>query len=186
MLLILLLATAKKARRGGQAALFVTGLGLSQILLEQMRRDDFVRLNHFVRFSQIAALLSLIAVLVLFMHRRRPERKLVIASWIELVFASLSITFAEFVFQKPQYTEVLYVFAALAAVGIAVLLKMYGMKCRLPFSLVLIAGTAALLGIYIADQWTDNTGMLYGFMAIALTAIGLIIWVNRPKIPQES
>ena len=186
VLLILLLVYAGNARRGKQTALFVTGLGLSQILLEQMRRDDFVRLNPFVRFTQIAALLSLIAVLILFLIRRRPEWKQVAASFIELVFASLSITFAEFVFQKPQYTELLYIFSGLTAVGIAVLLRLYRVGFFLPVSLIVLAATGALLGVYIADEWYDNTGLLYGFMAVSVVVIGLIIYINTPKAENKT
>ena len=146
-----------------------------------MRRDDFVRLNPFVRFTQIAALLSLIAVLFLFVYRVRPGWKKVTASFIELTFASLTVVFAEFVFQKPQFTEILYVFAALSAAGIVFLLWQYRAKFRIPFAVFILAATGALLGVYIADQWTDNTWLLYGFMAVALTAIGLIIFLNAPR-----
>ena len=180
VLLILLLVFAGKVRRGMQTALFVTGLGLSQILLEQMRRDDFVRLNPFVRFTQIAALLSLIAVLILFVYRRRPGCKYVAASFTEMTFASLAIVFAEFVFQKPQYTELLYVFAGLTAAGMVVLLWMYRARFRVPSALLILASTGALLGVYIADEWYDNTWLLYGFIAVALTVIGMTIALNAP------
>ena len=181
LLLILLLICARKARRGKQTALFVTGLGLSQILLEQMRRDDFVRLNPFVRFTQIAALLSLIAVLILFVYRLRPGWKHIFFSFAELAFASLALVFAEFVFQKPQFTALLYVFAGLTAVGMAVLSRMYQSKCMLAAALLNI-GTGLLLGYYMADNWFDNTWLLYGFMTAALAAIGLTISLNAPFV----
>ena len=181
LVLLVLLLCARRARRGKQTAVLVTGLGLSQILLEQMRRDDFVRLNPFVRFTQIAALLSLIAVLVLFVYRRRPGWGKILASFAELTFASLAIVFAEFVFQKPQFTTLLYVFAILTAVGMAAVLWMYRAKARIPFALFMLASTGALLGIYMADEWYDNTWLLYGFMAVALVAIGLTLFLNRPE-----
>ena len=185
ILLVLLFLCARKARRGKQTALFVSGLGLGQILLEQMRRDDFVRLNPFVRFTQIAALLSLIAVLILFVLRSRPGRVRIIASFAELVFASLAIVFSEFVFQKPQFTTLLYVFAGLTAAGMVAVLWMYRTKLRIPFSLLMLASTGALLGVYIADEWYDNTWLLYGFMAVALVAIGLTVFLNAPKYGTE-
>ena len=183
VLLVLLFVCARKARRGKQTALFVTGLGLSQILLEQMRRDDFVRLNPFVRFSQIAALLSLVAVLILFVYRTRPGWPRTAASFIELTFASLAVVFAEFVFQKPQFTELLYVFAGLTAAGMLAVLFMYPAKARLriPAAVFMLASTGALLYVYMADEWYDNTWLLYGFMAVALAAIGLTIFLNAPK-----
>ena len=178
ILLALLLVRARKAMRGEQTVYFVTILGTTQILLEQFRRDDFVRLNPFVRFTQIAALLSLIAVLVLLVCRHRPGKKRIAASFAELVFASLSIVFAEFVFEKPQFRVLLYIFAALSAVGFAVLLRMYGSRFRLPASVLMLGGTAALLAVHIADQWISDAGLLYGLMALALVALGSIIFLN--------
>lgn len=190
VLLVLLFVCGKKARRGKQAALFVTGLGLSQILLEQMRQDDFVRLNPFVRFTQIAALLSLIAVLVLFVYRTRPGWMRILACFMELVFASLSIVFAEFVFQKPQFTTLLYVFSSLAAAWMVVLLWMYRPKTRILSTLLMLGSTGALLGVYIgvymAERMEDNSLLLYGFMAVALAAIGLTLWLNRPGTAAEA
>jgi len=181
VLLALLLLRARKALRGQQAALFITGLGTSQILLEQMRRDDFVRLNPFVRFSQIAALLSLIAVLVLLVYRRRPEKKRVIASFAELVLASLSVVFVEFVFEKPQFTVLLYIFAALTAAGFAAMLRIYRMKAWLPVSALMIAAAGALLAVHIADQWENDAGLLYSLMALALLSIGWIVYLNARR-----
>ena len=183
LLLVLLFVCMRKARRGKQTALFVTGLGLSQILLEQMRRDDFVRLNPFVRFSQIAALLSLIAVLILFVNRRHPGWLRVTASFAEVTFASLAIVFAEFVFQKPQFTELLYVFAILAAAGMAALLFLYRADplLRVCGTVFMLASTGALLWVYMADEWYDNTWLLYGFMAVALVALGLTNFLNAPR-----
>ena len=148
-----------------------------------MRRDDFVRLNPFVRFSQIAALLSLIAVLILFVNRRHPGWLRVTASFAEVTFASLAIVFAEFVFQKPQFTELLYVFAILAAAGMAALLFLYRADplLRVCGTVFMLASTGALLWVYMADEWYDNTWLLYGFMAVALVAIGLTLFLNRPE-----
>ena len=183
VLLALLLVCMRRARRGKQTALFVTGLGLSQILLEQMRRDDFVRLNPFVRFTQIAALLSLIAVLVIYVYRRRPGWLRIIASFAELTFASLAIVFAEFVFQMPQFTELLYIFAILTAIGMAALLWVYRTRLwlRIGAAVFMLASTGALLAVYMADEWYDNTWLLYGFMTVALAAIGLTLFLNRPE-----
>ncbi len=178
ILLAALLLIARKAVRGRQTVLFVSVLGTTQILLEQFRRDDFVRLNPFVRFTQIAALLSLIAVLILLVYRYRPGKKRILFSFAELVFASLTIVFAEFVFEKPQFRELLYIFSALAAVGYAVLLWSYRGRFRLPLSILAAGCTAALLAVHIADQWSNDTWLLYGLMVIALVEIGTIVVLN--------
>ena len=187
ILLAVLLVRARKALRGQQSVLFFAGLGLSQILLEQMRRDDFVRLNPFVRFSQIAALLSLIAILILLAARRRPGKKVVTASFAELVFASLAIAFAEFVFEKPQFLIPLYASFIAALIGLGVLLWIACGKRGLPVLILFAAASAALLGIHIADQWDDDAWLLYGMMAVSLAEIGIVIWLNaRAPLPEKA
>jgi prolipoprotein diacylglyceryltransferase len=64
ILLFILLKREKKSLPGHQTAIFLTVLGTTQILLEQMRRDNYLRLIVFVRFNQLAALATLIAVLI--------------------------------------------------------------------------------------------------------------------------
>ena len=187
ILLILLLSRVRKASRGQQAVLFVTGLGASQILLEQMRLDDFVRLNPFVRFSQIAALVSIIAVLILLIVRRRPEKKIVIASFTELVLASLAIAFAEFVFEKPQFLPAFYASFIACAVGFGCLLWFFLGKRSLPAAIAFILASAALLAVYIADQWQDGSWLLYGMMALALIAVSSTVYLNaRRPLPARS
>ena len=187
ILFILLLLCARKAVRGGQSILFVTGLGVSQILLEQMRVDDFVRLNPFVRFSQIAALLSLIAVLILLTVRRRPGKKFVILSFAELVFASLTVAFAEFVFEKPQFLIALYASFIACVIGLCVLLWVFRGRRSLPLSGLFTAASAALLGIHMANQWQDDALLLYGIMALALIAIASVIYLNAARsVPEKA
>ena len=181
ILLIILLARSKKALRGQQSVLFVTGLGASQILLEQMRRDDFVRLNPFVRFSQIAALISIIAVLIVLTVRRRPERKVVIASFTELVLASLAIAFAEFVFEKPQFLIPLYASFIACVLGLGVLLWITRGRRSLCFSIPFTLPAAALLAVHMADQWEDDAWLLYGMMALALVALSVVIYLNASR-----
>ncbi len=181
ILLVLLLLYARKAARGIQAVLFVTGLGTSQILLEQMRQDDFVRLNPFVRFSQIAALLSLVAVLILLTVRRQPGKRFVIISFLELVFASLAIAFAEFVFEKPQFLILFYVSFIACVIGLGILLWIFRRKRSLPVSGIIAAASAALLAIHIADQWQNDAWLLYGMMALCLVAIAVVIYMNAAK-----
>jgi hypothetical protein len=181
ILLIILLARSKKALRGQQSVLFVTGLGASQILLEQMRRDDFVRLNPFVRFSQIAALISIIAVLIALTVRRRPERKVVIASFTELVLASLTIAFAEFVFEKPQFLIPLYASFIACVLGLGVLLWITRGRRSLCFSIPFALPAAALLAVHMADQWEDDAWLLYGMMALALVALSVVIYLNASR-----
>ena len=185
--LIALLVRSGKAAPGHQTILFVTALGTSQILLEQMRRDDFVRLNPFVRLSQIAALLSLIAVLVVLFLRRRPGRKKILISAAELVFASLAVVCAEFVFDKPQYRVLLYITFGLSAAGLILLLYTFRGRRGLLGACLPVAAAAALLVVHIADQWESDLWLLFGIMAVALGEIGAVIEVNTGHtVPEKT
>ena len=178
IIMIALLVRSGKAARGHQTVFFVTALGTSQILLEQMRRDDFVRLNPFVRVSQIVALLSLIAVLAVLFIRRRPERKQIIISVAELVFASLAVVCAEFVFDKPQYRVLLYISFGISAVGLVWALYVYRGRRGFPAACLPVLAAAALLAVHIADRWENDLWLLFGMMAVSLTEIGIIIELN--------
>ena len=93
-------------------------------------------------------------------------------------------------FQKPQFTTLLYVFSSLAAAWMVVLLWMYRPKTRILSTLLMLGSTGALLGVYIgvymAERMEDNSLLLYGFMAVALAAIGLTLWLNRPGTAAEA
>ena len=187
IILIALLVRSGKAPRGHQTILFVTALGTSQILLEQMRRDDFVRLNPFVRLSQIVALFSLVAVLAALFILRRPEKKKILASVLELVLASLAVVAAEFVFDKPQYRVLLYLAFGLSALGLPVLLVLYRGRRSLPAACPLLIAAAALLAVHIADRWEADTWLLYGMMAVSLAEIGIIVWLNAARpLPEKA
>ena len=45
----------------------------------------------------------------------------------------------------------------------------------------MLACTVALLAVHIADRWETDTWLLYGFMALALLAIGLTVGLNADQ-----
>ena len=183
ILLVLLLSRERKALPGRQAALFLTGLGTSQILLEQMRRDHYLRLIVFVRVSQLAALITLLALLVVVLVRRRPGTAKILWSSAAFVFSSLAVMFVEFVFDKLEYLPWLNITGALAAVSCAgMLLNRRNRKGVLP-AVLICAALAALLIFYNLRDWNDfdpepadnmlRFALLYGTMAVSLAGIGL-------------
>ena len=181
VILVLLLCRRKNAREGELTVLFVTLLGTSQILLEQFRKDNFVRLNSFVRFTQIAAVLTLLALMIVLVIRRRPDRKKTILSFAVLVAAAGAVIMAEFVFDKPQMETLLYIALAATAVLFGLMLIAFrGKAGKLPAGLFgLFTGTLILLYLLAtADQ--DSSGFLYTIlldlmMLSSLTAIGVTI-----------
>ncbi len=176
-ILVFLLIRAKKALEGQQTALFLTALGCSQILLEQFRKDSFVRVNTFVRFSQLAAMATLIAVLVILIIRRKPGRKIAALSSAVLLFAALSVVFAEFAFDKPQYYKLLYGSMILTAVSGTVLMlaarKARGLIAAVPFA----AAAVGLTVIHMAGQWEEAAPLLYAMIAVSTLAMGIGIYL---------
>lgn len=188
ILLLMLLKHERKALPGHQAAIFLTGLSASQILLEQMRRDSYLRLIVFVRINQLAALAVLIAVLILLLVRLRPGIAKTISCLAVLVLASLADMAAEFVFDKYEYAPWLYLSMPAAAVSCAVMLYIWKKKKALLPALLICGITAALVISYASRVWDEEElepaedmlryCLLYGMMSVDLVCIGLAIRLN--------
>ena len=191
VLLLILLKREKKALPGHQTALFLTVLGTTQILLEQMRRDYYLRLIVFVRVNQLAALATLITVLVVLLIRVKPAFPKTFWCLMTLVLASLAVMASEFVFDKFEYTPWLYISMALAAAACAVMLWVWKKKKGLLPAILICAATAVLLIAYSMKNWEETQLepmedmiryiILYGTMVVDLVAIGLAIRLNMQE-----
>ena len=188
ILLLVLLKRQRKALPGRQVALFITVLGTTQILLEQMRRDHYLRLIVFVRVSQLAALVTLIVLLVVLFVRRKPSAAKIAWSAAAFTVAFLAVMAVEFVFDKPEYLPWLNTAMALTAVAFAGMSWVWRQRRGLlPAALFCIAA-AALLIVYNLSNWNDfdpepvddliRFALLYGMMAIDLLCIGVTIHLN--------
>ena len=188
ILLVVLLKREKKALPGHQTAVFFTVLGITQILLEQMRRDHYLRLIVFVRFNQLVSLAAIIAVLAVLLVRNRPGKAKVISCLVTLVLASLADMASEFVFDKYEYAPWLYLSMPLAAAACAVMLWIWRKKKALLPVLLICGVTAALLIGYASKDWEEfeltpaedmiRFGILYATMAVDLICIGLAVRLN--------
>ena len=177
VILVFLLLRAKRAMEGRQTALFLTALGCTQILLEQMRMDTFVRLNPQVRFSQLAAMAAILAVLAVILIRRKPKLNKLMLICATVVFAALGVIFAEFVFDKPQYNLAMEIAMALTAVSMAVMLLVFRKARGLIFAVPFAAAVVALLVVFVSDQWERIAPILYGMIALAVLAIGAAVYL---------
>ena len=188
ILLFILLKREKKALLGHQAAVFLTVLGTTQILLEQMRRDNYLRLIVFVRLNQLAALATLIIVLAVLLVKNRPGALKVVCSLAVLVLASLADMASEFVFDKYEYAPWMYLGMSLAAAACAVMLFVWKKKKALLPALLVCGATAVLLVGYASRSWDEfelspvedmiRYGILYATMAVDLLCIGLAVRLN--------
>ena len=195
ILLFILLKREKKSLPGHQTAVFLTALGTTQILLEQMRRDYYLRLIVFVRFNQLAALATLIAVLVVLLVRYKPGSVKIVCCLVTLVLASLADMASEFVFDKYEYAPWLYLSMPLAAAACTVMLIVWRKKKAILPSLLICGATAALLIAYASRSWDEfelepiedmtRFAILYGTMAVDLICIGLTIRLNLQAGEQQ-
>ena len=188
ILLFVLLRREKKALPGHQTAIFLTVLGTTQILLEQMRRDWYLRLIVFVRINQLAALATLIVVLLALLIRSKPSKARVLWCLATLVLASLADMASEFVFDKYEYVPWLYLSMPLAAAACAGMLWTWKKKKALMPAILICAATAALLIGYASKDWEESQLepvedtirylILYGTMAIDMICVSLAIRLN--------
>ena len=195
ILLFILLKLEKKSRPGHQAAVFLTVLGTTQILLEQMRRDNYLRLIVFVRLNQLAALATLIVVLAALLIRYKPGTVKTVCCLATLVFASLADMASEFVFDKYEYAFWLYLSMPLAAAACTVMLFVWRKKKALLPALLICGATAALLIGYASRDWEEfelepvddmiRFAILYGTMAVDMVCIGLTVRLNLQAGEQQ-
>ena len=192
ILLIVLLKNEKKAFPGRQTAIFLMVLGTTQILLEQMRRDHYLRLIVFVRVNQLAALATLIIVLAALLISRKPGKAKVIWCLVTLVLASLADMASEFVFDKYEYAPWLYLSMPLAVLACSAMLWTWKKQKGLLPAVLLCVATAALLIGYASRNWDEielepvddlvRFAILYATMIVDLVCIGLTIHLNlQPK-----
>ena len=188
ILLFILLKREKKSLPGHQTAVLLTVLGTTQILLEQMRRDNYLRLIVFVRLNQLAAIATLIAVLTVLLVRNKPGAVRILCCLVTLVLASLADMASEFVFDKYEYAPWLYLSMPLAAAACTVMLFVWRKKKALLPALLICGATAALLIGYASRDWEEfelepidemiRNAILYGTMAVDMICISLAIHLN--------
>ena len=189
ILLVLLLRQEKKNRPEGHiAALFLSFLSLTQILLEQLRHDGCLKVHVFIRVSQLGALITLIAVLVMLIIRRRPLPLRAGTSLSVLVFASLAVMYVEFVMDKPEYLPWLIVTLALTVISCGVMLWVWKQRKGILPAAVICAAAAALLIFFGSKDWEEaildpvqdliHSLLLCGMMALSLVTIGIAVGLN--------
>ena len=195
LLFLLLRQERKNAPSGHQTVLFLTVLGCTQILLEQMRQDHYLRIITFVRVNQLAALATLIAVLITLLVRRKPGTAKVFWSLAVLVLASLADMASEFVFDKFEYAPWMYISMPLAVLAAGAMLWVWRGKKGLVPALLICLAAAALLAGYASKAWDDfemepieealRFHLLYGTMAVDMLCIGLAIHLNLKGEPES-
>ena len=92
-----------------------------------------------------------------------------------------AVMMAEFVFDKPQMTWILYL-AMIVSAGLLWGLLAVAKKgnAALPAGLFCL-NTVMLLLLHALGSWEQDTLLLYAMMALSLCSIGTIVAVNLPQ-----
>ena len=178
-LFVALMAMRRRAQRRGQplpagrqAYVFVAALACTQILLEQLRRDDALKFGFVISFTQIAAAATLVGAMVIRAIRRGGLSAKDLLRFAVVAAGLLTMIFAEFVIDKPQYTTALIVSLSAETLCAAVLLcaarRAAALAWRIPAALILCGAAAAAAVLLPAIEEADQVLMTYGIMALAL------------------
>ena len=184
VILAVVLSMRGKRRAGERAEVMLTLLGVSQIFLEQIRRDDYLRFG-FVRFTQLAAIIVIAAVMALRILRSVRDGGAGAWTYVRtalLLVGVLVVIFIEFAFEKPQFMPVLRVcIALLGALCMASLLTLRGRGAVVGALCALIAAltVAVLVPLHMALVWEND--LLLGVMALALAAIAAAVLIEGKR-----
>ena len=179
LVILAALLLRRKSRRGDQTFIFIAALGLTQILFDQLRQDEKVMLTGFVSFTQVAAMVSIIAVLVTIIILRRPGWLNAVLAFVVLVCAGLTVMCSEFVLDtKTKYVPYLYLSVAGTAVfGTALLISARKKDGLLPAGMTVLSGAILVFTYMLQDPFYRGSLILYSYMAWALAAIGIAVAV---------
>ena len=122
VMLAVLLTVRRLLQPGGATELLLVLLCSSQILLESLREDDFLRFG-FVRFSQLAAAVTLAVVLTLRIRRggKAPFRGWKLARVLLFALGIALVIGLEFALDKtPIDNRILYAVMAVCVTGIGI------------------------------------------------------------------
>ena len=187
LVLLAVLLLRRPSRRGDPTFIFLSVLGLTQIFFEQLRRDDYVSLTGFVRFSQVGALVSLIAVMITLTVLRRPKTLTAVFCFLTLAAASLTIMYVEFALDKTRYYPILYIStAATAVITVCLLIISGGRKGLASAGWAGLSAFILLFSHALEDPEANSYVILYGFMVWALACIGAAVSLLMKSRPGEA
>ncbi len=182
LLLILLLYAGRRAVSGERISLFVIWLGCSQVFLEQLRRDDYVRLNAFVRFSQVAAAVTLLVLLLILLKKEKPGIVLSLLSFGVLASGLLAVMCAEFVFDKPWFEVWMILSLSACAVLFAVHFRILDKrKSLLPSACFVMLAAVLLILFRLCSTEEQYSLVLYAVIALSMAGVGITLSLHRPK-----
>ena len=179
----------RKAHNGDALGFFLVLYGCTQTVLESLRNDGHMKVIHFVRVNQVAAIAMAVVVLILWSIRcfRRGGRKEAILSWVT---AAVCIGFGvvqEFAAdgdENPYFDLTLVSVLLAAALVIAGFAWFLTWRKHGPKSADMVPASALLVSTLLLIERTLDTGdhrlfFVYGIMALNLYIIGHMAFTLR-------
>jgi len=166
MLLVMLRLRKSFHNEGFLAGTFLILLGTSQIFFEQLRRDDKLLFGFVISFTQIAALVFILCVLILRLSRHHSQRDLLRMS--VFLFGLACVILIEFAFDKPQVYLALQLCLLAEAILSSILLLT---PTRTFLRFLLSAGILTLsvtTGLQLGKDPASELILLFGMMALSL------------------
>ena len=178
----------RKLRDGEDTGIVLTLLGCSQIFLEQLRQDDYPRFG-FVRFTQLAAIAVITAVIWMRMRREFLSRRTRLTRFALLCAASMTVIFVEFTLEKPQMLIWLRLSILLTAVCLILTHRCVGKPHTAQGRLALavcegIAAAALVVLLWLELPWEN--ALIYAVMALAVVIIGWTTLVRGDAMVKQN
>lgn len=191
-----MLCYARRRRVGHGDALgcFLLLYGATQTVLESLRDDGHMKVIHFVRVNQVAAITLAVAVLIAWSVRcwKGGARRETLWCWLTTAVCIGFGIIQEFAADGDEnpYFSYTVVAAVLSAVLIAVSLMWCWRWRRQGKSAVAVPGAAALAALLVLVERTADTGsqrlfFVYGVMALNLFIIAHMAFSLRRWTPEE-
>ena len=173
---------------GDAMGFFLVLYGCAQTVLESLRNDGHMKVIHFVRINQVAAIVMAVAVLIVWSLRcfKRVGRKEALVSWLTAVVCIGFGVVQEFAADGDEnpyfsYTLVAGILAALLVIAGVAWFLTWRKESK---SALAVPAVALLAAVLLLIERTIDTGahrlfFVYGIMAANLYIIGHMAFALR-------
>lgn len=187
-------AQRRRVGKGDALGCFLLLYGVAQTVLESLRDDGHMKVIHFVRVNQVAAITLTVAVLIAWSVRcwQGGAKRGTLWCWLTTAVCIGFGIIQEFAADGDEnpYFSYTVVAAVLSAVLIAVSLMWFRQWRQQGLSAVTVPGAAVLAALLVIVERAVDTGsqrlfFVYGVMALNLFIIVRMAFALRRWTPEE-
>ena len=185
----------RKTGNGDAMGFFLLLYGCTQTLLESLRNDGHMKVIHFVRVNQVAAIIMAVAVLIVWGIRcaKAGGKKEALVSWLAAVVCIGFGVVQEFAAdgdENPYFSYTLVASVLAALLVIAAFSWFLTWRKQSPRSADMVPAVALLAAVLLLIERTIDTGyhrlfFVYGIMAANLYIIGHMAFALRKAACKE-